>query len=158
MGRRRLKKSSGKIFYIVREWAVLRLCFDSTWSGSSSHRWWTNVLLRECCTRLGACTAQQRASFAADGLKSSHWQTRLWQTWLLPSICDVMQLKEWDTCLLYCFFSLCLWPSTCQTIPLIDRYWSEQLKHDLVNCELMHLIIQLHHPKFKSIQNCKSCC
>lgn len=93
------KKSSGNIFCTVRKWAVLRLRFNSAWSGSSSHRWWTNVLLKERCTRLGSCTAQQWASLAADGLKSSHRQT-----WLLPSICDAMQLEKWNTCPIYCIF------------------------------------------------------
>ena len=67
---------------IVRKYGV----FASTLHvvGAAVHRWWTNVLLKERCTRLGSRTAQQCASYAADGLKSSHRQTRSWQTWLLP--------------------------------------------------------------------------
>lgn len=57
--------------YFIRKGAVRHLCSKSAWSGSSSHRWWTNVHLKEHCTTLGTCTAPQRAGFAADGFECS---------------------------------------------------------------------------------------
>lgn len=73
---------------IVRKYCIFASTLHGV--GAAVHRWWTNVLLKERCTRLGSRTAQQRASYAADGLKSSHRQTRSWQTWLLPIMqCDL---------------------------------------------------------------------
>lgn len=142
------KKSSGNIFCIVRKWAGLRLCFNSAWSGSSSHRWWTNVLLKERCTRLGSCTAQQRASFAADGLKSSHQQTRSWQAWLLPSI-------HWRVG--YMFFGIfhfvCGRALAKSFYPLIGIDQSSFDMALLIVNESVSLF-QHHHPKL----NCRSCC
>lgn len=146
LGGRKVWKSSGNMFCIVRKLAALHLCLSSAWSGSSSHRWWTNVLLRERCTRLGSCTAQQWASFAADGLKSSHQQTRKWHTRLISSIlwCNATWRVGYVFALLH--FSLCLWPSTCQIILLSDLYWSEQLRHCPVNSDLISLIISTSSP------------
>ncbi len=142
----RLKSLSGNIFYIVRKWAVL--CFNSAWSRSSSHRWWTNVLLKERCTRLGSCTAQQWVSLAADGLKSSHRQTRL-----LPSICDAMRLEEWNTPLIYCIFRLVCSHALAKSLYLLTGIDQRQLWHGLVISDKSVSLFQHHYPD----HNCWSC-
>lgn len=64
------KKKPGPT-YFIRKGAVQHLRSKSAWRGSSSHRWWTNVHLKQRCTTLGTCMAPQRAGFAADGFKCS---------------------------------------------------------------------------------------
>lgn len=80
---------------------LVALCCNSAWRGSSSHRWWTNVLLRERCTRLGTCRAHQWASFCYKQFEK-HPPTNTLVAWYLPSIHDAMH--EWDACFLSYIF------------------------------------------------------
>lgn len=93
---------------LKKERAAPRPHFSFTWSGSSSHRWWTNVLFEAALHKTGFIH-DPAVSFLCCRWFENQQPTSTLVANMISSICLWCNTtKERDLCLLYCIFQ-CVW-------------------------------------------------